>query len=326
MLSAFACGQVADPAESSLLPDAGDGGSEGIDGGIKDIDGGPKDIDGGPKDIDGGPKDIDGGPKDIDGGIEGVDAGLDAGDGGIEGIDGGIDAGDGGASGTDAGVTARCPAEMALVPGMSVCIDRYEGALLEELPDGGERRFSPYENPGTAIVRAEASAGRQPQGYISGAQATAACVRAGKRLCALAEWMAACQGTQKRTYPYGNSYLAHACNEGRTPHPVVQFYGTSVGVWDSLHMNDAGINQQANTVANSGAYSVCVTPEGVADLVGNVHEWVSDHSFKGGYYVDAKINGDGCLYRTTAHAFDYHDYSTGFRCCAAATLATADAR
>jgi hypothetical protein len=26
-------------------------------------------------------------------------------------------------------------------------------------------------------------------------------------------------------------------------------------------------------------------------------------------------NGEGCTYATSAHAFDYHDYSTGFRCC-----------
>ena len=40
--------------------------------------------------------------------------------------------------------------------------------------------------------------------------------------------------------------------------------------------------------------------------------------FKGGFFVDAKLNGPGCLYATTAHAQSYHDYSTGFRCCAEA--------
>jgi hypothetical protein len=28
------------------------------------------------------------------------------------------------------------------------------------------------------------------------------------------------------------------------------------------------------------------------------------------------INGEGCLYRTTAHGVSHWDYSTGFRCCA----------
>ena len=39
-------------------------------------------------------------------------------------------------------------------------------------------------------------------------------------------------------------------------------------------------------------------------------------TFRGGYYQDTHRNGDGCTYRTTAHDVSYHDYSTGFRCCA----------
>ena len=59
----------------------------------------------------------------------------------------------------------------------------------------------------------------------------------------------------------------------------------------------------------------------VYDLVGNAHEWVADElpnghgMFAGGYYLDVQLNGEGCHYRTTAHARSYHDYSTGFRCC-----------
>jgi hypothetical protein len=36
----------------------------------------------------------------------------------------------------------------------------------------------------------------------------------------------------------------------------------------------------------------------------------------GGFFMDTHLNGEGCDYRTTAHDFSYHDYSTGFRCCA----------
>jgi hypothetical protein len=52
-------------------------------------------------------------------------------------------------------------------------------------------------------------------------------------------------------------------------------------------------------------------------MVGNLHEWTaaSSGTFRGGYYLDTKINGEGCDYRTTAHDARYHDYSTGFRCC-----------
>ena len=33
-------------------------------------------------------------------------------------------------------------------------------------------------------------------------------------------------------------------------------------------------------------------------------------------YGDAEQNGPGCHYVTSAHEITYHDYSTGFRCCA----------
>jgi formylglycine-generating enzyme required for sulfatase activity len=100
-------------------------------------------------------------------------------------------------------------------------------------------------------------------------------------------------------------------------HPVVDFFGTNQGVWTPTHMNDPGINQQAGTVASGGEFTGCVTPEGVHDLHGNLHEWTADADgiFRGGFFADAVLNGPGCTYRTTAHSRGYHDYSTGFRCC-----------
>ena len=84
------------------------------------------------------------------------------------------------------------------------------------------------------------------------------------------------------------------------------------------HMNDPGINQQPNTVDRTGSNPGCVSAEGIYDLHGNLHEWIDDPdgTFKGGFYADAELNGPGCTYTTTAHTFGYHDYSTGFRCCA----------
>ena len=53
-------------------------------------------------------------------------------------------------------------------------------------------------------------------------------------------------------------------------------------------------------------------------MMGNLHEWTADPAgtFRGGFYADTRVNGDGCGYRTTAHSAGYSDYSTGFRCCA----------
>lgn len=214
--------------------------------------------------------------------------------------------------------TSPCPEEMALVADR-FCIDRYE-ASLEERRDGDWVPASPYQTIDDRSVRATVDAGQVPQGYISGLEAAAACAAAGKRLCTSEEWLTACRGPAQTRFPYGDTQQSGACNDRYAGgHPVVDFFGTGDGVWDGVHMNDPGINQQADTVAPSGAYPDCVSAWGVYDMHGNLHEWVadSDGTFRGGFYADAAINGAGCTYVTTAHTTTYHDYSTGFRCCAA---------
>jgi hypothetical protein len=93
-------------------------------------------------------------------------------------------------------------------------------------------------------------------------------------------------------------------------------------VWTQL--NDPRLGQIDGALAKTGSHEACVNGWGAIDMVGNLHEWVRTDpalphgTFAGGYYLDTSLNGDGCHYRTTAHAHDYHDYSTGFRCCAEA--------
>ncbi|MBA3394349.1 MAG: SUMF1/EgtB/PvdO family nonheme iron enzyme [Deltaproteobacteria bacterium] len=220
----------------------------------------------------------------------------------------------------DGEIASVCEPGMALVETgtVRVCIDRHEGALEEQEPDGTWQDASPYLTVGTRTVRAVPAAGQVPQGYISGKQAQAACALAGKRLCTSAEWLAACRGADDHAFPYGASYVAGACNDAYAGHPVVDYFGTSTGIWDPAHMNDPGINQQPGTVSRGGERTACTTAAGVFDLHGNLHEWVADAAgtFRGGFYADARRNGAGCAYATTAHDFAYHDYSTGFRCCA----------
>jgi formylglycine-generating enzyme required for sulfatase activity len=195
---------------------------------------------------------------------------------------------------------------MALAGG--TCVDRWEAGLVDQ---------SPYEVPTDGVAVAEAD--RVPQAYISGEVAAAACAAAGKRLCTSEEWLRACAGDEGHTWPYGDTYDPAACNDTYGgSHPVVDYFGTSDGVWDAEHLNDPGIDQQPGTVDAAGSNPGCVTPEGVFDLHGNLHEWVDDPAgtFRGGFYADASINGEGCAYVTTAHDVGYHDYSTGFRCCA----------
>ena len=89
--------------------------------------------------------------------------------------------------------------------------------------------------------------------------------------------------------------------------------------YTSATMNRAELNQLDGTLAKTGEHDRCTNGYGVYDMVGNLHEWVADgHAFQGGYYQDVASlgHGEGCGYVTTAHEARYHDYSTGFRCCA----------
>ena len=202
-----------------------------------------------------------------------------------------------------------CPIDMVYIEegDRSFCIDRYEAHL-----QGWPSNRIPIEG----LVAASAE-GMLPQAYISADMAEEACDNAGKRLCEPEEWTRACTGPDDTRFPYGDEYREGACNEGRARHPVLELFGRSAN-WLKEQMNDPRLNLLADSLAPSGAFSACVTPEGVHDMHGNLHEWVADRNglFRGGFYVDAQRNGQGCDYHTDAHQPDYHDYSTGFRCCA----------
>jgi formylglycine-generating enzyme required for sulfatase activity len=195
------------------------------------------------------------------------------------------------------------------------CIDQFESSLVL-LQDHSP--WSPYFSPGTMDVRAVSLPGAIPQGYINGTQAAEACAVAGKRLCTDAEWLRACRGPVGYTYPYGETHTTDACNENRAMHPVVEYFGASdPSVFTLTNLNHQCLNQLHDSLDPTGTNQGCVAVEGVYDMMGNLQEWTADPqgTLRGGYYVDAMIQGNGCLYRTTAHSAGYSDYSTGFRCC-----------
>jgi hypothetical protein len=203
-----------------------------------------------------------------------------------------------------------------MTPAGDACVDRWEAALVEETATG-EIGHSPFANPGTKPVRAVSAPGVVPQGYINGTQAAAACARAGKRLCSDVEWLRACQGAAGHTFPYGDARIPAACNDARACHPAVQYFETSDSSVFSM-IQDPCLGQLPDGLAPTGSYATCASDDGVFDMMGNLHEWTADPAgtFRGGYYVDTMINGNGCLYVTTAHDTGHWDYSTGFRCCA----------
>jgi len=230
------------------------------------------------------------------------------------------------ASSPSEGKGGPCPAGMAhvAIDGMhAYCIDRWEAQVVE-LAGKTETAHPPTQPVTNLKVKAVTRAGVTPQGYISKNEAESACKAARKRLCTGEEWEKACRGKKPTTFPYGDERKSGYCNDsGRAPLASLHPELGAEGVYSSgAAMNDPRINEAPNTVAPTGSFAKCKNGFGVFDMVGNLHEWTADvhggslGTFRGGYYQDTHLNGDGCGYRTVAHDVSYHDYSTGFRCCA----------
>ena len=159
------------------------------------------------------------------------------------------------------------------------------------------------------------------------------------------EWHRACRGKRGSLYPYGNHWQARKCNSDR-PHLLSLRFGPDARRWRYEDFNDPTLDQEPGFLERTGAFNQCGGDYGVYDLVGNLHEWVSDtvddalieameaeevtrnHQpsrtgngvFLGGFFSTHQELGPGCKFTTVAHEPAYHDYSTGFRCCASAPL------
>ncbi len=244
-----------------------------------------------------------------------------------------------------------CPEEM--VRTANVCIDRWE---ISPLDKKSGRELSPLYPPAPTLLRrvldvwqverlsygdpvarglelplvedwqvaggfevkAVSRPGVLPQGYLSRDLAKRACENAGKRLCRLSEWKAACRGQAQREFPYGDHYVIGACNVSRVFHAAHVLHGnSSLGHLDP-RMNlviERGVDP---LLRPTGATKTCASVWGndaVYDMVGNLDEWVEDDDggFVGGFY--ARTTTKGCEARVRSHGPSYYDYSTGARCC-----------
>ena len=153
------------------------------------------------------------------------------------------------------------------------------------------------------------------------------CLAHSKRLCLEKEWLAACEGAEKRKYPYGQKYLPRGCNdqkEWRLPNwSLIQKFPSEIGQTEVARLNQAD---------PSGDFLECVTPEGVYDLGGNVSEWVTrteshtstfTHVMMGCYWSGCYASNRGkevsiCRGTNAGHSGvrgEFRTYEAGFRCC-----------
>lgn len=210
-----------------------------------------------------------------------------------------------------------------------------------EMPERGAEQFPSF------VPKAVSLPGRIPASYVNKKIAEEACENAGKRLCARKEWYKACVGPSgpdpyepfpfplpedveivfPNSYPYGEIYEKEKCNMGRSRD---HWPPGILGRKNNGQMMDPRIGTLFSRDGNlmkipTGSFPECTNSYGVYDMVGNVHEIVSDTihnerldidlaTFVGSHY--ARFEKQDCSEITQAHWSGYTDYSLGFRCCA----------
>jgi formylglycine-generating enzyme required for sulfatase activity len=160
--------------------------------------------------------------------------------------------------------------------------------------------------------------------------------------------MIACRGSggaggAGTPFPYGARFEEGRCNLGKR-HLLTLLFPERVYRLRYEDFNDPSLHAREGFLAPAGAHEGCApSKDGPHDMVGNLHEWVSDDAtstvlaailaevprqwqptaagngiFMGGFYSTRHEHGPGCLFTTVAHEPAYHDYSIGFRCCTGA--------
>ena len=172
----------------------------------------------------------------------------------------------------------ECVDEVMAVKVGDVYVDKYEAS----------RSNATADTQGLGVTRACDYAHTMPWTSVSYEDAKNACLDAGKRLCTVEEWMAACGAG---AYPYGDAYQAATCNDAE---------------------NDEG------AALATGSMSACHGTSGIFDMSGNVQEWVEGGYLMGGSYIYGKDKRED-LRCNAALEVNVNTFtptpSVGFRCC-----------
>lgn len=158
--------------------------------------------------------------------------------------------------------------------------------------------------------------GHRPTVAVTWDEARDVCANESKRLCVAEEWTLACEGPERKPYPFGYSRDATACNFDK-PYIMPDNFA-----YDDPQTRAAEVSR-VNQSEPSGSRPRCASDYGVYDMTGNVDEWVvNEHGspqgpefqsgLKGGYWGPVR---NRCRPMTTDHNHWHHGYQIGFRCC-----------
>ena len=195
-----------------------------------------------------------------------------------------------------------CPEAMREV-GNRACVDEVEASVwgsktCEGTSYGLAGDDYPIPDTGGGAAFACAVPGVLPSRFVTYNQAHWTCKQAGKELCDPELWTLACRGVADLDYPYGDAYVADACN---------------------------GAGHPGEGVAATGSLGGCVSDVGVFDLSGNVAEWVASPTSGpwmalGGSALSESESALACppggsAFEAQSATESFED--VGFRCCTA---------
>lgn len=202
------------------------------------------------------------------------------------------------------------------------------------MPDRGAEQYPDFKPLAVSLPN------KMPVTYVNKIIAEQACANAGKQLCTRKEWYEACVGpsgphpylndngeeTFPAAYPYGGMHEQGKCNVGLQ---TSRWPPGLLGRKNNGEMLDPRISALLGTDGKpmkrvTGSFPECTNGYGVYDMLGNVHEIVSDTriatkfprervTYVGSHYARAAT--ESCAEATTDHWASYTDYSLGFRCC-----------
>jgi formylglycine-generating enzyme required for sulfatase activity len=224
---------------------------------------------------------------------------------------------DAGEDGATQDAQSDCPPDMVRIT--DYCMDIYEASRADATETSGGTSNVAASQPGVMPWFS-----LDPDAATALSVARSACELAGKHLCTLAQWQAACGGIEGWVYGYGNEYDPVICNGLDTycycddpacsslsicPYPRCYWQESAEG---------GGPCGAAFRWRPTGYFPDCVNSYGVYDINGNVWE-LADTTDGEDHYLGGAYN---CSDSELLHRCDYDAYTwtdapsaRGFRCC-----------